>query len=126
MSGIRRMAIAGALALASLAPMAPAMAGPMPAPMKIETSSDVTQARVACGRWNCRNTWRAGPRVVIGGPRRWVAPRRVVIAPAARIVIRPGYNRHVGWCAARYRSYNASTNMFIAVGGVYRVCRSPY
>ena len=35
-------------------------------------------------------------------------------------------NRHVDWCLSRYRSYNPRTDQFLAYGGVYKYCRSPY
>ena len=47
----------------------------------------------------------------------------IYVAPP---VIYNGYNRHVRWCLARYRSYNPATDRFLSTSGVYRVCRSPY
>ncbi len=37
-----------------------------------------------------------------------------------------GGSRHVAWCRAKYRSYNARTNTWIATGGSIRKCYSPY
>lgn len=33
---------------------------------------------------------------------------------------------HVRWCEDRYRSYDASTNMFLTSHGQWRHCRSPF
>ncbi|WEX77631.1 BA14K family protein [Sinorhizobium numidicum] len=41
-------------------------------------------------------------------------------------IIRRGYGAHATWCLSRYRSYDPATNRFLAYGGVYRVCYSPY
>lgn len=41
-------------------------------------------------------------------------------------VVYAGGSRHVAWCRAKYRSYNARTNTWIAYGGEVRRCYSPY
>ena len=122
MSRIRRIVMAGALALASIAPLTVAEAAPIsPAPLKIEKSTDITQVRVVCNRWGCRRGFRRG----VYRPRVYIAPR-VVIRPAPRYVVRRGYNSHVSWCLSRYGSYNPATNRFLAYDGYYKTCRSPY
>ena len=123
MSNIRKIVMAAALALSSILPVSVAQAAPIsPAPIKVEKSTDVTQVRVVCGRWGCRRGgWRRG----YYRPRVYVAPR-VIIRPAPRYVYRGGYNAHVRWCLNRYRSYNPATNRFIAYGGAYKTCYSPY
>lgn len=72
----------------------------------------------------CRNVW-VGPGV---RPRIVIRPRvvrpRVVIRPG--VVVRPAGSRHVRWCLNRYRTYDPSTNTYIAYGGEVRRCRSPY
>ena len=131
MSKIRKIVVAGALAIASIVPLAVAEAMPVTnAPAKAEKASDVQQVR--CGRWRCgyrRGYYRGrywGPRVRYWGPRRvWVAPR-VVIRPAPRYVVRSGYNRHVRWCMNNYRSYDAGSNTFVTYDGDVRRCRSPF
>jgi len=117
MTTIRNMIMAGTLALSSIVPVGMAEAGPMSAPtVKVDRQSDVTSVRVVCGYYGCRRTWR---------PRRvWIAPRVIIREP--RVIIRPGYNRHVSWCLSRYRSYNPATNLYVSYDGDYRVCRSPY
>lgn len=131
MSKIRKIVVAGALAIASIVPLAVAEAMPVTnAPAKAEKASDVQQVR--CGRWRCgyRRGYNRGrywgPRVRYWGPRRvWVAPR-VVIRPAPRYVVRSGYNRHVRWCMNNYRSYDAGSNTFVTYDGDVRRCRSPF
>jgi hypothetical protein len=123
MSKIRNIAIAGALAFATVVPVV-AEAGPMMnTQIKVEKTSDVTNVR--CGRWNCRG-WRGnrGWRGRYWGPRRvWIAPR-IVVGP--RVVVRRGYNAHARWCMSRYASYNPRTNTFLAYDGYYKRCVSPY
>lgn len=36
------------------------------------------------------------------------------------------WRQHVSYCYGRYRSYNHSTNQFLAYSGRYRTCRSPF
>ena len=70
MSRIRKIVVAGALAVASVVPLTVAEAMPVTnAPAKAEKSSDVQQARW-CGRWRCgyRRAWRPRARI-------WVRPR---------------------------------------------------
>lgn len=141
MSRIRRIIVAGALAVASVVPLTVAEAMPVTnIPAKAEKSSDVQQARY-CGRWRCgggRYSYRGrywGPRYRYGyrgyrygypyryGYRRYWGPR-VVIAP--RAVVRTGYNRHVRWCMNNYRSYDSSTDTFVGYDGVVRQCNSPF
>jgi hypothetical protein len=125
MSKIRKIVIAGALAVASMIPLAAAEAMPVTnAPAKAEKSTDVQQARW-CGRWRCgyRRGYHRGR---YWGPRRvWIAPR-VVIRPAPRVVVRSGYNRHVRWCLNNYRSYDPGSNTFVTYDGDVRRCRSPF
>lgn len=128
MSKIRKIVIAGALAVASVVPLTVAEAMPVTnVPAKAEKSTDVQQARW-CGRWRCgyrRGYHRGrywGPRVRYGYRRYW-GPR-VVIAP--RVVVRSGYNRHVRWCLNNYRSYDPGSNTFVTYDGDVRRCRSPY
>lgn len=132
MSRIRRIVVAGALAVASIVPLTVAEAMPVTnIPAKAEKSSDVQQARY-CGRWRCggryngrRYAYRGrywGPRYRYGYRRYW-GPR-VVIAP--RVVVRSGYNRHVRWCMNNYRSYDSSTDTFVGYDGAVRHCNSPY
>ena len=45
---------------------------------------------------------------------------------AAVIVGGGGGGGHVAWCRAKYRSYNARTNTWIAFSGDVRRCNSPY
>jgi hypothetical protein len=130
MSRIRRIVVAGALAVASVVPLTVAEAMPVTnIPAKAEKSSDVQQARW-CGRWRCggrRYAYRGrywGPRYRYGYRRNW-GPR-VVIRPAApRYVVRTG-NRHVRWCMNNYRSYDASSDTFVSYDGDVRRCNSPY
>lgn len=127
MSRIRKIVVAGALAVASVVPLSVAEAMPVTnAPAKAEKASDVQQARW-CGRWRCgyRRAWRPRARVWVRPRRVWVAPR-VVIRPAPRYVVRSGYNRHVRWCLNNYRSYDPSTDTFVAYGGDVRRCNSPF
>ena len=127
MSKIRKIVIAGALAVASVIPLTVAEAMPVTnAPAKAEKSTDVQQARW-CGRWRCgyrRGAWRGR---YWGGRRArvWIAPR-VVIRPAPRYVVRSGYNRHVRWCLNNYRSYDPGSNTFVTYDGDVRRCRSPF
>jgi hypothetical protein len=128
MSKIRNIVMAGALAFATAVPVI-AEAGPMPGPVKVEKTTDVTSVRVVCGRWRChRGGWRGrywGPRRVWVAPRVYIAPRRVYVAP--RVVIRGGgWNAHVRWCMNRYASYNPNNNTFLAYDGYYKRCNSPY
>ena len=130
MSRIRRIIVAGALAVASVVPLTVAEAMPVTnMPAKAEKSSDVQQARW-CGRWRCggrRYAYRGrywGPRYRYGYRRYW-GPR-VVIRPAPRVVVRTGYNRHVRWCLNNYRSYDPSTDTFVSYGGDVRRCNSPF
>ena len=37
----------------------------------------------------------------------------------------PGATSHVEWCIARYRSYDASTNMYLGYDGDFHRCRGP-
>ena len=124
MSKIRKIVVAGALAVATIIPLSVAEAMPVTnAPAKAEKSSDLQKARW-CGRYRCgyRRAWR--------GRRVWVAPRRVWRAPRVvvrpRVVIRSGYNRHVRWCLNNYRSYDPASNTFVTYGGDVRRCRSPF
>jgi hypothetical protein len=125
MSRIRKIVIAGALAVASVVPMTVAEAMPVTnAPAKAEKATDVQQARW-CGRWRCgyRRAWRPRARFVVRP--RYYAPR-VIVRPAPRYVVRSGYNRHVRWCLNRYRSYEPSSNTFVDYGGNVRRCNSPF
>ena len=127
MSRIRKIVLAGALAVASVMPLTVAEAMPMTnAPAKVEKSTDLQQAR-CCGRWRCgyRRGYYWGPRRVWIRPRVWVAPR-VIITPAPRYVVRTGYNRHVRWCLNHYRSYDPASNTFVDYNGDVRRCRSPF
>jgi hypothetical protein len=132
MSKIRKIVVAGALAIASIVPLAVAEAMPVTnVPAKAEKASDVQQARW-CGRWRCGyrrgyyrgRYWRPRARIYVR-PRVWVAPR-VVIRPAPRYVVRTGYNRHVRWCLNNYRSYDPDSNTFVTYDGDVRRCRSPF
>ncbi len=125
MSRIRKIVIAGALAVASVVPLTVAEAMPVTnAPAKAEKSTDVQQARW-CGRWRCgyRRAWRPRARVWVRPGRVWVRPR-VWVAP--RVVVRSGYNRHVRWCMNRYQSYDPASNTFVTYDGDVRRCRSPF
>jgi hypothetical protein len=123
MSRIRRIVIAGALAVASVVPLTVAEAMPVTnAPAKAEKASDVQQARW-CGRCY-RRAWRPRARVWVRPRRVWIAPR-VVIRPAPRYVVRTG-NRHVRWCRNNYQSYDRATDTFITYDGEERRCRSPF
>lgn len=118
MTTLRNFVMAGALAVSSVLPAGVAQAGPMPAPIKVDRTSDVTNVRIVCDAWGCRRVWR---------PRRvYVAPRIVIREP--RVIVRPrlGYNAHVRWCLNRYRSYNPATNLYVSYGGYYKRCISPY
>jgi hypothetical protein len=121
MATIRKILIAAALAVSTLAPVATVEAAPLGVrDLSIDRKTDVTDARwvvVGCNRWGrrCRRAWRPG--------RVWIAPR-VIIAP--RVVVRRGYNAHVRWCLARYRSYNPATNLYIGYDGYGHRCLSPY
>jgi hypothetical protein len=126
MSRIRKIVVAGALAVASVVPLTVAEAMPVTnMPAKAEKASDVQQARW-CGRWRCgyRRAWRPRARVWVR-PRVYVAPR-VVIRPRARYVVRTGYSRHVRWCMNNYRSYDPGSDTFVAYGGDVRRCNSPF
>ncbi len=49
--------------------------------------------------------------------------------PVVQVVqgVRPhGVSAHVGWCAARYRSYDARSDSFQPLHGPRRACHSPY
>ena len=125
MSRIRKIVIAGALAIVSIVPMTVAEAMPVTnAPAKAEKATDVQQARW-CGRWRCgyrRGYWRPRARIWVR-PRIYVTPR-VYVAP--RYVVRTGYNRHVRWCLNRYRSYEPASNTFVDYDGNVRRCNSPF
>lgn len=127
MSRIRKIVIAGALAVASVIPMTVAEAMPVTnAPAKAEKATDVQQARW-CGRWRCgyrRGYWRPRARIWVR-PRVYVAPR-VIIRPAPRYVVRSGYSRHVRWCFNNYRSYDSGSNTWVDYDGNVRTCRSPF
>jgi hypothetical protein len=125
MSKIRKIVIAGALAVASIIPLAAAEAMPVTnAPANAEKSTDVQQARW-CGRWRCGYRRGYYHRRYWGPGRVWIAPR-VVIRPAPRVVVRTGYGRHVRWCMNNYQSYDADSNTFVTYDGDVRRCRSPY
>ncbi|UVC09611.1 BA14K family protein [Rhizobium sp. TH2] len=130
MSKIRKIVIAGALAVASIIPLAAAEAMPVTnAPANAEKSTGVQQARW-CGRWRCgyRRGYNRGrywgPRVRYGYRPYW-GPR-VVIRPAPRVVVRTGYSRHVRWCLNNYQSYDVDSNTFVTYDGDVRRCRSPF
>jgi hypothetical protein len=46
--------------------------------------------------------------------------------PVVAVVARYRVSAHVGWCAARYRSYDVRTDTFQPYHGLRRECRSPY
>lgn len=60
------------------------------------------------------------PRYVYAEPVH-VAPRR-----AARVHKARQAGAHVGWCSARYRSYDSGSNTFQPNHGPRRACVSPY
>ena len=53
---------------------------------------------------------------ILGSFPRAPAPRRLYV----------GGNAHMSWCLSRYRTYNPTTNLYVARLGVYRACNSPY
>jgi hypothetical protein len=101
MSKIRNIVMAGALAFATVAPVAVEAAPMMNAPLKVEKSTDVTSVRCwRCGGWRGRGWhggWHRGWR---GGRWGWWGPR-VVIGPT--VVVRP--YRHWAWCGPRWHRY---------------------
>ena len=48
------------------------------------------------------------------------------IVLSAPVVVIGGGSRHVAWCRAKYRSYSARNNTWIAFSGDVRRCNSPY
>ena len=129
MTRLKNLIVSAVLGLATIVPVTGAEAMPFSAPgSSVERTTDVTNARIVCGRYRCRRVYRPGrvyiaPRVIIREPRVYYRPRVIV---RERVVVRPGYSRHVSWCLNRYRSYDPSTNLFVSYDGEYRVCRSPY
>ena len=66
----------------------------------------------------------AAPRYVYARPRyAHVAPRRPVRAKVRRA---RQAGAHVGWCSARYRSYDSYSNTFQPYHGPRQQCVSPY
>ena len=47
-------------------------------------------------------------------------------APAVTYAAPYGYNSHVAWCQAHYRSYNTATDTFLGYDGKYHYCQAPY
>jgi len=124
MAGFRSFVVGCVLSAASImTPVASAQAVPLAVPdVKAAHQSDVQTV-------NHRGYRHYRPRPHYRpyySHRRYYRPGyRVYVAPP--VVYRRGYGgSHVEWCLSRYRSYNPSTNRFLAYGGVYRVCRSPY
>jgi len=55
---------------------------------------------------------------------RYYAPRPVYVAPQpAYYVGQPRYQRWVGYCSAKYRSFNPATGLYIGFDGAYHPCR---
>lgn len=130
MAGFRNFVIGCVAGAASiLTPMAQAQAVPMAAPnVTVGQQVDVQTVNHRRGHYRPRPYY--GHRPYYGRDRYYrpgfgvyIAPRRVYRDP----YIRRSYGgSHVSWCLSRYRSYNPATNRFLAYGGVYRICRSPY
>lgn len=125
MQSVTKLVFAGLLGLGTVIPAGEAFSAPMSVPTpKIDRQSDVENVRWVrrCHMRRCNRVW--------VGQRHWrprvVVRPRVVIRPAPRVVIRPAGNRHVQWCRANYRSYDRSTDTFVAYGGAVKRCMSPY
>jgi hypothetical protein len=141
MSGLRNIVFG--LAFSTLAWMTPAAALPIAA-TQANVPSEATVQTVDYHRgWNGN-----GYRPYRPYAYRPYRPYRPYAAPYAYRPYRPYYrpyyrpgvqvyveprryyqrsgNAHVEWCLSRYRSYNPRTDTFLAYGGTYKYCRSPY
>lgn len=117
-------AISAIMAASSLLPAAAMPVIGKPA----QPSSQIEQVKVVIkyGNWRGYRGYhnrRAGYRRHTDGYWYPNAAFTVRVAPGVRVKVGP---QHTRWCRDRYRSYRTSDNTFVAVGGVRRVCRSPY
>ncbi|WP_275787620.1 BA14K family protein [Pararhizobium gei] len=131
MAGFRNFVVGCVLGAASiLSPAAPALAVPLATPHTVSVEKDVqtVEHRRSHYRRHWRNDrwrgdgWRHHRRYYRPGVNVYIAPRPVY----RDRYIRRGSSGHVNWCLSRYRSYNPATNLFLAYGGVYKTCYSPY
>jgi len=125
MTRLRNFVIGCALSAASMVTsIAPAMAVPLSVPdIKVEQQADVQKVWHNGRRHYNRDRYYGHRRHHRPGFSVYIAPRPVY---RDRYVRRGGYSAHVNWCLQRYRSYDPGSNRFLAYGGVYKVCRSPY
>lgn len=131
MTGFRNFVVGCALSVASIiTPAAPALAIPVAAPHAVTVEKDVQTVEHRRNhyrrewrrdRWR-HDGWRHNRPYYRPGVNVYIAPRPVY----RDRYVRRGYNAHVNWCLSRYRSYNPATNRFLAYGGVYKACNSPY
>jgi hypothetical protein len=114
---LAKLAFGALLSVGTMLPSGAAVSAPLFVPEPaLERASEIQDVRWVrrCNYNRCRTVW-VGPR--------YVRPR-IVVRP--RVVVRPAGNRHVRWCMNRYRSYDPSTNTFVAYDGDVRRCVSPY
>ncbi|MDO9416457.1 BA14K family protein [Pararhizobium sp.] len=124
MQNFYKMIGACALGVATLlTPVAPAQAVPLASTVTMERSTDVENVRHRGYYHRRHHRPYYGRDYVRPGFGIYIGPR---YGYRERSVRRGGYNRHVNWCLSRYQSYNPGTNRFLAYGGVYKVCRSPF
>ncbi|MGG6893233.1 BA14K family protein [Rhizobium sp. BR 315] len=60
------------------------------------------------------------PRIVIQPRETYTPPREVYPSPAQQ------RTRHEMWCAERYRTYNAGTNLYSTINHGFKECHSPF
>jgi len=121
---ISALALGAIMAVSSVLPAAamPTIGKPAQAASQIEQVKVV----IKYGNWRGHRGYRerrAGYRRHTDGfwyPR---AAFTVKVAPGVRVKVGA---RHAGWCRDKYRTYRTSDNTYVAVGGVRRVCRSPF
>lgn len=121
---ISALALGAIMAVSSVLPAAAMPATGKPA----QPSSKIEQVKVVIkyGNWRGYRGYRqrrAGYRRHSDGFWYPSAAFTVKVAPGVRLKVGA---QHARWCRDRYMTYRTSDNTFVAVGGVRRVCRSPY
>ena len=114
-------------ALLAASSIVPASAMPSTSqPAHSQSSIEKVRVIVKYGNWRGHRGYRiARPGYRRHGDGFWYPRAAFTVRVAPSIRIRVG-GRHIGWCRDRYMTYRASDNTFVAIGGVRRVCRSPY